>query len=283
MKVGLLCDITYLETRHTLSFFYAVKNIFEDVVLVNNSTSLRGVDFLIIADNIFGSHRQIWENTEFINTSNELGIDVVVFTMEKIFCDYYPHNWSIQKNLELFKKLHQSVIDVDDSLLLDKDIVRPLIPKHYSYLRKSVPKKDAICFIGQTSLPYYERRIEMINKISSKVKVDIMGRDVKSFDEYMSIMASYKYVLNPPSTHLNGFSGRLYETLLVKSIPLQHVYVNTLDFFPKERLCEDIIFFQNEEELFEKMQKFTDFESETCEWFEDEILDFLKRNLSIKI
>lgn len=279
MKVGLICDIDYQSSRHCLSFFYAINNIFTDVILIKDNTGLEKIDLLIIGDNLFMPHRQVWENLNFIETVNNLGINVCVFTMEKIYCEYYSHNSGIQKNLELFKNLYQYVIDVEDSILLNKKIVRALVPKHYDFLRKENKKKDAICFIGQLTLPYYEKRLEIINKVSCKYNVDVMERSSRSFEEYMNILSSYRFVLNPPSTQLNGFSGRLYETLLVKSIPLQFVYDNTLDYHPREKSAKDIIFFKNVEELIKKLENFTLSESDTCEWFEDEIVKLLREDL----
>ena len=279
MKVGLICDTSYQSSRHCLSFFYAIKNIFNDVTLIKDKRYLEKIDLLIIGDNLFMPHRQVWENLNFIETVNNLDISVCVFTMEKIYCEYYSHNTVVQKNLELFKNLKQYVIDVEDSILLNKKIVRALVPKHYEFLRRQNEKKDAICFIGQLTLPYYEKRLEIINKIGSKYNVDVMERSSRSFEEYMNILSSYRYVLNPPSTQLNGFSGRLYETLLVKSIPLQFIYDNTLDYHPIEKSLNDIIFFKNVDELIEKLENFTLLESETCEWFEDEIIKLLREDM----
>ena len=282
MKIGIICALS--ESHFPSSFYYSLKNIFESVKIVNMKQDLVGLDYLFIGADHYAPHIGIWRNIDFINTANNLGLKVCVFSTEKIFNDFFPWNWEIQKDLERFNNLYQRVLDVDDAILLNKKIARCLISVNYKYLIKEYQKKDEICFIGSTYLPQYQKRKELLDSLQKKLKIDFYEPSPnRSWIEYLNLLGSYRFVLNLPSTNFNGFCGRFYETLIVKSIPLQHVYKNTLSLHPYESNRNDIVFYENEEELIDKIEKIDIIQSDYPVWMEDEIINFFREDLGLII
>ena len=282
MKRGIICELS--ESYSPSSFYFALQNIFDSVSIVKSKQDLEYLDFLFIGGDHYGPHISIWRNQDFINTVNYLGLKVCVFSTEKIFNDFYPWNWNIQKDLQNFDNLYQRVLDVDDAITLNKKIARCLPSINYKHLTKEYQKKDEICFIGSIHLPHYQKRKELLDNLQKKLKIDFYESSTnRRWVDYLNILGSYKFVLNLPSTNFNGFCGRFYETLIVKSIPLQHVYPNTLSLHPYESNRNDIVFYENEEDLIEKIEKIDIVQSDYSVWLEDEIINFFREDLGIII
>jgi hypothetical protein len=279
MNVGIIIDFSYDLTHVSFNnYYYAVKNIFDDVKIIKNEKDLDGIDILFIGNDHLESHRRIWENDLFINTCNIKNIKIFVFTAETIISSWYPWNIGIQKNLEKFNNLYQYVIDVDDSIKLHKKMMRGLMSKHYENII-NIPKqkKDKCLFLGQI---YPERQI-LLDKLKTVMNIDIISSPpprLNKWIDYITILSKYRFVLSPLSTCGNSFPLKFYETLLVNSIPIHQVKQNTLEYYITEAKYDDCIYFENIDELLHKLSHFNLNVSYNKPWLEDHIKNILLEN-----
>ena len=152
LNVGIICDLQYDRSIFFSSYYYAVKNIFGYVKIINNSNDLENINILFIGNDHFWNHRLVWENNNFIDSCNIRNIKVFVFTAERIITPHHPWNIDIQKNLEKFNNLYQYVIDVDDCIKLNKKITRGMISNHYKdCINVNFDKIDKCVFIGNVN------------------------------------------------------------------------------------------------------------------------------------
>ena len=107
--------------------------------------------------------------------------------------------------------------------------------------------------------------------------IDIFESKIPTWEDYMKKMSLYKYVLSPLSG-ANCLTLRFYEILLLGCIPIVQVKPNTLETY-KEEAAYDCIFFQDIEEIPEKLSKNTKECSNNKPWLEDFIINILKNDL----
>ena len=93
----------------------------------------------------------------------------------------------------------------------------------------------------------------------------------------METLAKYRFVFYPIGNG-NFLAFRFYEILLAKSIPICQVRKNTLKYYDIEAKFDDCIFFEQVEELPEKIQNFTLQHSSSELWAEDYLGKILKRD-----
>jgi hypothetical protein len=278
INVGIICDIEYTRSIFLSSYYYAIKNIFNNVKLIYNINDLENIELLFIGNDHFWPHRQIWENDNFINHCNLRDIKVFVFTTERIITPHHPWNIDIQKNIEKFKNLYQYVIDVEDSNKLNKKIMRGMISKVYEDKPPKITNKLNKClFYGNIYKNTYTDRNDIISKINNIIQIDVIESNNSSWEEYINILSQYKYILSPLSLS-NSFTFRFYEILLVGSIPIHQVLDNTLNYYPNESKYDDVIYFKNVDELSDKISNFKLENSYNKPWLEDFLLDILKEN-----
>ena len=289
MRVGIVCDINYSFNIAISNFYYAIRNIFLDVTIINSKNDLENIDCLFIGNEHFNPHLNIWCNDMFIEKCNQKDIKVFVFSAEKINSSFYPYNLNTQKNLERFNHLHQRVIDIDDAKAFNKKIGSTPFSYHFKYFRIDREKKNKIGFIGSLHLPQYTKRVETINKFKKIVdsgeipfEFECFENKVRSYEEYIDLMSQYRFILDPHSTDLNGMCGRFYESLLVKSIPIQQVYDDTLDHYITEKEYKDVIYFKEVEEIVDKIKNCNLKESYNSPWLEEELMEFFKSEIEYK-
>lgn len=271
MNVGIINDTSYTGSITVSNYWYAIQNLFENVKIIKSANDLNGLDILFIGNDHFGGHLGIWNNDYFINTCNNLGIKVFVHTCEYIHTKVFPWNIDIQRNIEKFHNIAQRVIDVNDAIILNKKIARCLCSKFYKD-KITIPetKINKCVFIGTT----YDHRVKLISDLSKKIEIDTFPKDLKSWEEYMSIIAQYRFVLSPYSTDSNTFHLKFYEALLVDSIPIHQIHENTLQHYTVEAQYDDVIYFINGEEIPEKVANCKYEKSYHKPWLEEELTNF---------
>ena len=89
--------------------------------------------------------------------------------------------------------------------------------------------KDRIIFLGQISSHVYENRRSILkNLIERGAPIDVFDSDRKlTYSQYLTNLASYKYVLNPLGTG-EFINLRFYEAIQLGCIPIQQVTDNML-------------------------------------------------------
>ena len=137
-------------------------------------------------------------------------------------------------------------------------------------------------FIGSLALPWYQKRVEIINKLTKLIDFDVYENKFQTYSEYIRLLSEYRFVLNPHSMTLNGLTGRFYESLLVNSVPVQQIYDDTLDYYTTESNYQDVIYFQEPEELIERIDNFEFDESFSNPNFEEVLTDYFKREFGMR-
>ena len=209
------------------NFRLALKNYFNtEFKNVNDINDLNDIDILYIIDEHFIPHVGIWKNDTFINEINQRNIKVVIFNFEKIHSAAFPWNIDHQRYVEKIKKLVQFVSDVNDAKIMGKKhINKQMLSKSTVLDIDPVQVKlDRILFLGQISPHVYVNRKEVLRKIiEKKLPIDIYDSDRKlTYKQYLTKLASYKYVLNPLGTG-EFINLRFYETVRLGCIPIQQV------------------------------------------------------------
>ena len=271
MKIGVICDMGYKRSICMSNYYHAICNMFEDVKIVNNVNDLNGLDMLFIGNDHFHSHLNIWRDSNFIRQCNEKRIKVCVYTAEFIHSNLHPWNVDIQKSLEGFEFLHQRVLDVNDAIKLNKKIARCACSKYYEN-RIKIPdvKLDKFDYVGAM---YTNRRI-LLEEVKKIIDIDIFQPDFQSWEEYMNVLAKYRFVLSPYSNDSNSFHLKFYECFLVDSIPIHQIYDNSLEYYPIESNYDDAIYFQSASELPDKISNCKLSRGFNKPWLEDELLNF---------
>ena len=209
------------------NFRLALKNYLNtEFKNVNDINDLKGIDVLYIIDEHFTPHVGIWKNDAFINEINQLNIRVVIFNFEKIHSAAFPWNIDHQRYVEKIKSLVQFVSDVNDPKIMGKvHINKQMLSKNTLLDTDPIGEKlDRILFLGQISPHVYVSRKEVLRKvIEKKLPVDIYDSDRKlTYKQYLTKIASYKYILNPLGTG-EFINLRFYEAVRLGCIPIQQV------------------------------------------------------------
>lgn len=272
MNIGIICDLSYTHSPCFRNYYYSVRNIFGSVKIVSGVDDLPELDIVFIGNDHYRPHLNIWDRNNFIDRCNVLGIKVVVFTAETIYSPHFLTNGQYQATLQRFKNLYQYVIDINDMSRSGKKQMRGLMSKSYKDTIPHVDHKiDRILFIGKYKEPEYERRRKVLESIDD---LDIIP-SIPQWEDYMAKMAQYRFVLSPISNG-NFFPLRYYEILLAKSIPLQQVEHNTLQYYQTESQFEDCIYFEDVTELKSKLFSFRLWNSQNELWMEDHMKDLLE-------
>lgn len=204
------------------NFRLAIRNYFQETLIdVNSSDDLHSVDLLIIVDEHFIPHKQIWKNESFINLINEKNIKVLIFNFEKIFNSQFPWNVDIQHSIDKINNKIQLVSDVKDVKFLNAHLNKQLLSRDTFLSEPNQNKIDEILFIGQVN-EYYPNRNNILNsiqKITNKLKIIKTDRKY-SYSEFINFINKTKYILNPLGTG-EFINLRFYEALSLGCIVIQ--------------------------------------------------------------
>tara|TARA_R110000824_G_scaffold120287_1_gene275392 strand:+ start:1015 stop:1872 length:858 start_codon:yes stop_codon:yes gene_type:complete len=238
--IGIICkdDVAALNPSLFLNFRLGLTNYLKTkFVEVSGVDDLKDITTLIIVDEHFGPHVCVWKNDKFIAQLNNCNIKTLVFNFEKIFTSKFPWNIDHQQKLETINNLYQFVSDVDDAANFKKDIInKQLLSKDTKLEHAPVEKKNRILFIGQSDPTYnpswsYSRRFNVLNDLRNRsdLPLDICITDRKlSYKEFLTKLASYKFILNPLGTG-DFINVRFYEALKLGCVPIQQVTDNMLN------------------------------------------------------
>lgn len=269
MNIGIVCDRSYTRSLLIENYYHIIKNVYGDVKEIHSPSDLKNINLLFIGNEHFIEHRKVWFNREFVDKCNEYDIHVVFITGEKILNTSYPIIEEIQNAIASIKKHNQYVLDVDDAIKMNKKIIGYPMSKYYQQFFNCSEKNNKCLFIGQYQAPIYEERRHVLNNINKYVETDIMTNLPNSWKEYLNIYCQYKYSLCPISTNMDGIPTRFYEALLTNCIPILQVRKNTLEHYKEEASVKEAIFFENVDELKEKISNHKYNICETKLWGED--------------
>tara|TARA_R110002051_G_C8762903_1_gene501984 strand:- start:703 stop:1560 length:858 start_codon:yes stop_codon:yes gene_type:complete len=238
--LGIIANDGLAVVGHSLfnNFRLGLQNYFEEEFRdVANENDLDGIDTLFIVDEHFTPHVSVWKQDAFINKLNISNIKTVVFNFEKIFDSKFPWNVDHQNKLCTIQNLIQIVSDVNDADTLNKTIInKQFLSRDTKLDHDKVDRIDRILFLGQSDKVFnpsyaYSRRYQLLEEIKqTDLPVDIVVTDrALTYREYLTKLASYKYILNPLGTG-EFVNLRFYEALKVGCIPIQQI---TLSMIPK--------------------------------------------------
>ena len=277
-RAGIIVDLDYSKHISFKNYYYAIENIYGGVRLVKTIDALDGIDILFIGDDHYGKHRAIFMQDGFPERCNDKGVKVVVFTTERTFGTVYP--WNEGNYYEMrskFNNLWQYMTDVDDCIKTGAKLNRTLPSIHFKNPVEDVEKKiDKIVFIGTTEgyNDCYKDRRRLLAGIVGSRTIDIITTPIPLWEDYMKKLSEYRFVLAPKG-NCNAFSLRFYDALMVHSIPLQQVELNTLKYFDIEGGFDDCIFFETIEEMEDKVKSCNLVRSSSEFWMEDYIKKLL--------
>ena len=191
---------------------------------INSVQDLDGIDTLFIVDEHFGPHVDIWKKNSFINELNNRNTRTIIFNFEKIYDALFPWNVDHQRNVDRIKNLVQFVSDINDAKILNRPVINKQLLSRDTVLVQPENKINEILFIGQINPHVYVRRREVLNNLIGKnLPLKIINSDRKfTYNEYLKLLSSYKYILNPLGTG-DFLNLRFYEALKLGSIPVQQV------------------------------------------------------------
>lgn len=273
MKVGMICDLSYDRHRQFRNYFHAITTLYGTPRIVTCTEGLKGLNILFVGDDHFYNHKPILTAPGFVEKCNKDNIEVVVFSSEKMFGSAFPWNEDNYHFLQNIKRLHHFAYDVDDCKKTGLKLHRLAMSKYYRSWgddENGKDKLDKVIFIGSTKCTHnsYDERIETLNKITKLISVDIIPPTIPTWEEYMATLSKYRFILSPLG-NANALVTRFYESLLVRSIPIQQVKDDTLTYYNTEASFEDVIYFKEPKEIPEKILNFTLEKSHSELWLED--------------
>lgn len=274
-RAGIICDLSFEKHTQFKNYYYALTEVYGSIRIVYSIKDLEGLDVLFIGDGCFGPHMDVYQQKGFLPACDEKEISVVLFSSEKINSSRFPHVYGLYQQISKCKKFYQYNYDVDDVEIFKSKLHRLSMSRHYKdYLRlRSIPKQNKVIFFGTI----YSWRRPVLEYISSHFELDVFNSDNRSWEEYLKLIAGYRFVLSPLGD-ANALVTRFYETLLVGSIPLQQVKENTLLHYDIESTFRDCIFFRDVKKLSGKLVDF-DLQSSSSEiWLEDYLTTILKED-----
>lgn len=256
--IGIISQDDINTVGHSLfkNFRAALTNYLQTTLLnVNSIDDLSSINTLIIVDEHYMPHKQIWQNDSFINKINDKEIKVLIFNFEKIFNSQFPWNIDIQNSVIKIKKMMQLVADVEDAKILNSSIVnKQLLSKNTFLAQPNKEKTDDIVFIGQIN-EYYPTRntiLKELQHLNSNIKIIKTDRKY-SYDEFINITNNSKFILNPLGTG-KFINLRFYEALNLECIVLQQ-YVDDMELYYSDELNHpSVIKFKTVNELIDKLK-----------------------------
>ena len=278
-NVGLICNLAWERCYNLKQYYHAIKSMYGKVRLVNNCKDLEGLDLLFVGDDHHYVHTEILMLPGFVDKCNTYKIKVVVLTAERIFDSFFPQNIDKFKHVRKLNYLYQHTMDADDCELLGTKLHRPLFSKDFKdFIDVDVDNKlDKIVFIGNTKAAGYEERNTVIQRFREILPLTILPPTIETWKEYLETLAKYRFVFYPIGNG-NFLAFRFYEILLAKSIPICQVRKNTLKYYDIEAKFDDCIFFEDVEELPEKIKNCTYQHSCRELWSEDYLSKILKED-----
>lgn len=272
--IGAVCDISYgIKSTVIPTYYHALKNLYGEVRLVSRPEDLDGLTSVFVGNDHFGPHRNIWCSDWFLNKCNTNNIQVILIGAEKI-CNspYYKSAVEMHKQINRFNRIVHYVWDVEDSIVLNKKILGYSLSRHYSgCVDTNTKKHDRCVFIGNWKAEEYKERREILSKVRSVIPVDVIDNFQGDWKEYLQVYANYRFVFSP-LTWGNAINYRFYESIFCKSIPIQQVRsYSILDHYPEESKFKDCIFFENINELPQKISNISVDKCESMIWMEDKI------------
>lgn len=206
----------------------------EEVKDVNSISDLDNISTLLIIDEHYTPHKEIWQNDEFINYLNIKDIKVVIFNFEKIFNSQFPWNINIQHNVEKINKRVQLVSDIKDASILNASIINKQFLSRSTILSNPIQdKKDEILFLGQINEFYPTRGATLQELQKSNDKVRVIKSDRKySYNEFLDLINNAKFILNPLGTG-EFINLRFYEALSLNCIVVQQYTDDMLKWYPE--------------------------------------------------
>jgi hypothetical protein len=268
MKVGLISDINFTKHMQFQNYYYALLDIYGEIRLVDCICDLDGLNVLFIGGAFHGPHMDVYQSEGFIEECNKLNITVVLISVEKIMSNNHPTHIDLYNQIAKANKFVHYTYDVDDCKTFGTKLFRVLMSKHFKdeIIVDTDNKANEIVFIG---LQYQWRR-PVIDYVRNHFGLTIYNSCFPTWKEYMRILSRYRFVLSPLG-NANAFVAKFYEILLVKSIPIQQVKIDTLQYYDKEAGFSDCIYFEDLEELPEKIKLFTQTYSQSELWLEDDL------------
>lgn len=225
------------EVGHSLfnNFRLALINYLqEDVKDINSISDLDTITTLLIVDEHYIPHKEIWQTDEFINCINTKNIKVVIFNFEKIFNSQFPWNIEIQHSVEKINKRVQLVSDIKDASILNTTIINKQLLSKSTFLLDAISdKKDEILFLGQIN-EFYPTRSATLNELQQlNNKVNVIKTDRKySYNEFLDLINNAKFILNPLGTG-EFINLRFYEALSLNCIVIQQYTDDMLKWYPE--------------------------------------------------
>lgn len=225
------------EVGHSLfnNFRLALINYLqEEIKDVNSINDLNYISTLLIIDEHYIPHKEIWQNDEFINYINSKKIKVVIFNFEKIFNSQFPWNIDIQHSVEKINNKVQLVSDAKDAAILNASIInKQLMSKSTILVEPMQDKKDEILFLGQINEFYPTRgsTLSELEQINSKVRIIKTDRKY-SYKEFLDLINNAKFILNPLGTG-EFINLRFYEALKLNCIIIQQYTEDMLKWYPE--------------------------------------------------
>lgn len=274
-NVGIICDLSFNKHIGFKNYYYALKNIFPNIKIINSFHDLQNIDTIFIGNEHFLYHKNIWNNHLFQKYCNSYDIKVIVFSTEKIYNSFFEHNEELQKSLENFDHLYQFVIDTDDSKRMNKDIFHSFISKDFYNIEKYDEKINKCAFMGSMKSYSYDERTKIINEIEKNIEI-VFPKYCDTWQEYLKELSKYRFILCPLG---NGkkLDLKFYETLLVNSIPIQQITEDMLEYYSLEASFDDCIFFNHTEEISEKIKNCKYLKSYNNITLEKHIIDLLNK------
>ena len=219
----------YSNFRTALSAYFNEE--LNDISSVSQVSSCKN---LIVVDEHFAPHRDLLTNSKFINMINKNHVNVVIFNTEKIYNSYWTHNSKTQKKISKIKNLIQILSDAEDISLKKSPFAnKQYLSNSLKFQLGKENKKNEIIFYGQVKGSAYENRRKVLSEFSKNVELPlkiIESNRSLDYEDYLNLISNYKYVLNPLGAG-SFVNIRYFETLLVRSIPIQQFTNNMLDIY----------------------------------------------------
>lgn len=237
LSFGIISKDNVNEVGHSLfnNFRLALANYLqEEIKDISSVNDLANITTLLIIDEHYPPHKNIWLNDDFINYINFKNIKVVIFNFEKIFNSQFPWNINIQRNIEKINNKVQIVSDTKDASILNSPIInKQLLSRSTLMPSPVISKRDEILFLGQINEFYPTRgnTLRELQESNSKVKVIKTDRRY-SYNEFLDLLNNAKFILNPLGTG-EFINLRFYEALSLNCIVVQQYTDDMLKWYPE--------------------------------------------------
>ena len=256
--IGIICQDNIEKVGHGLflNFRLALENYLkQEFKNIYNVQDLDAVDILIIIDEHYHHHVDVWKNDSFINKLNCKNIKTVVFNFERIHSMSFPWALDLQKKLETIINLIQFVSDVEDAALYKKIFVNKQCLSRDTVLIAPVKeKKERILFMGQINNYYPTRREIIADLIATRMPFDVIATNRSySYLQFLQKINEYKYIFNPLGTG-KFVNLRFYEALKLGCIPVQQVTNNMVSWY--NELPSSFTFTNVDQITFNRLQEF---------------------------